>query len=285
MTESGPTATFSTTGELAGHLADRARGTAAGAGDSRRLLDILSPLFQRTEEIVKSIAAADGRYSGNTAHDELETLLERCERDAVQAGNSTSDIEDAALAVVAWIDETISAALSGSTPDAEEDNHEDPFRDPDAPDAPDSESQEIYRLQTSRFEISDAGVRVFEKLSALADEQGEVREVYVAVLELGFRGQYFAEDDRRQLDGLKQEHAERLLTVTPRPEVTKAGPSAPATKAAQIEGRSRWKMVAAAAVFIAVVGAGFAYNWYAGCAAIYGADCTYCTLNPENCFH
>ena len=54
MTDSGPATTFSTAGELAAYLAERARGQAATTAP-RSLLDILSPLFQRTEEIARSL--------------------------------------------------------------------------------------------------------------------------------------------------------------------------------------------------------------------------------------
>lgn len=286
MTDSGRATAFSTADELAEHLAERAQGTTAVAGGSRSLLDILSPLFQRTGEIARSLAAADGRYAGGTAHDELKSLLERCERDAGQAGRSDADVEHAVLATVAWIDETISAALSDAAPDAEAADPEDPFGDPDAPDR---ESQELYRLQTTRFEISDAGVRFFEKLSGLTTEQHEVREVYVAALQHGFRGQYFAEDDRRQLDGIKREHAERLLTVTQRPQPQAATPEAPPAghRAAQGGGRRRWMMVAATAAVVAIAGAFFAYDWYddrSECVAMYGDHCGACKENPDNCF-
>ena len=285
MTEAGPAATFSTTAELAEHLADRARGSAPAGASPRSLVDILSPLFQRTADIAASLRAGDGDYAGDTAHDALEILLDRCETDARQAGKPDADIDDAVLASVAWIDETISSALSAAVLDADADETEDPFADPEAPEP---ESQELYRLQTTRFEISDAGVRFFDKLSELTAEQDEVREVYVAVLQLGFRGQYFAEDDRGQLDGIKQEHAERLLGVTLRPVEVEAAPPPPAVPAAQGGGRNRWMMIAAAMAVVAIVGGVFAYDWYGDrseCVAMYGDDCDACTANPEFCFY
>ncbi len=279
MTESGPATTFPTAGDLSAYLAERARGQAATTA-SRSLLDILSPLVQRTEQIAESLRAGDGRYAGDTAHDELAALLERCETDAGQAGIRRSDVEDAVLATVAWIDEALSDALRPTAPAAGED--EDPFADPEAPEPG---GQELYRLQTTRFEISDAGVRFFEKLSELSADQSAVREVYVAMLELGYRGQYFAEDDRRQLDGIKREHAEKLMTATLRPAAVEPDPVAPAREPAASSGRRGRMMVAAAIALVAVVGTAFAVAWYVDCDDHYNGHCTECTLSPENCFH
>lgn len=282
MAESASPTAISTVEELVRHLADRAMGAAPATGGPRSILDVMSPLFRRAEEIAKGLRAGDGRFTGNAAHDDLEALLSRCERDAEEAGKRDSDIEDAALAVVAWIDESMSAARNVPASEDEVDDRDDPFGDPDAPV---DDNQALYRLQTTRFQISDAGERFFERLSALASEQTEAREVYVAALQLGFRGQYFQDDDQGQLEGLKREHAERLLKEAPLPQLATPEPERPARKAAQENGRRRWRMIAAAAVVVAVVGVALAYNWYGGCTGTYGADCTYCTLNPENCFH
>lgn len=281
MTDSEPSATFSTAGDLAAYLAERARGQAA-IGASRSLLDILSPLFQRTEEIAKSLRDGDGHYAGDTAHDELMALLQRSETEAGQAGMRRADIDDAVLATVAWIDEVLSAALRPGLSEAREEPEDDPFADPGASDAAD---QDLYRLQTTRFEISDAGIKYFEKLSALAAEQGAVREVYVAVLELGYRGQYFADDDRRQLDAIKREHAERLMSVTRRPVTVAPAPDSGTSSHSAPRSRCRPLAIAAAIALVALAGGALAYNWYSDCVGIYGADCVHCTLNIEDCFH
>ncbi len=68
-------------------------------------------------------------------------------------------------------------------------------------------------LQREYFDTTNAGKLFYERLNALAKYGPEraVREVYCLCLGLGFRGKYFASDDRQQLEETKSFNLGLLL--------------------------------------------------------------------------
>ena len=101
-------------------------------------------------------------------------------------------MDGAAFAVVAWIDEIMARnptwLVSGTPP-----------------------------LQVAMFNTNNAGNEFFQHLSALKQDQDEVREVYYHAILCGFVGQYYYENgDTGELGKLKELHG-RQLPIAPAP--------------------------------------------------------------------
>lgn len=118
----------------------------------------------------------------------FEQLIGALRRDALDAGFSAADADDALFAVLAWADEVVLAA---------------PW--PGAADWP------RYLLQKRHFNVSTAGVAFFTRLDALQPHQLPVREVYALCLGLGFSGRYGYERNGRALEELKRHSVGLLL--------------------------------------------------------------------------
>lgn len=118
-------------------------------------------------------------------------LIDRAKAAAQADGKRPEQAEGAAFAVAAWIDEIMArnpSYLTGSIP-----------------------------LQVSMFNTNNAGNEFFHHLSALKQDQDEVREVYYHALLCGFVGQYYYENgDTGELGKLKELHS-RQLPVAPAP--------------------------------------------------------------------
>ncbi|RYZ11998.1 MAG: hypothetical protein EOO24_04665 [Comamonadaceae bacterium] len=116
-------------------------------------------------------------------------LLERCRDAARAAGASRAAIESASFAATAWFDERTR-------------------RRPDwRPD--------LVPLQSRLYNSNNAHSEFFHHLSMLEARDAEVREVFWHALALGFKGQYyFEDDDRGELGRLKDLHG-RQLPVRP----------------------------------------------------------------------
>ena len=119
-------------------------------------------------------------------------LIERARSAALADGKRPEQVDDAAFAVVAWIDEIMARnpawLVSGTPP-----------------------------LQVAMFNTNNAGNEFFQHLSALKQDQDEVREVYYHAILCGFVGQYYYENgDTGELGKLKELHG-RQLPVAPAP--------------------------------------------------------------------
>jgi len=129
----------------------------------------------------------EGRHpqSANQVYQELRQQLEAARAAALQAGKRNQDVDEAAFAVVAWLDEIMAPYpnwLAGITP-----------------------------LQKTLFNTYNAGNEFFTHLNQLTPQQDEVREVYYLVLCLGFIGQYYYESgEGGELGRLKDLHSRQL---------------------------------------------------------------------------
>jgi len=113
-------------------------------------------------------------------------------RASFATGTRPEQVDGAAFAVVAWIAEIMARnptwLVSGAPP-----------------------------LQVTMFNTNNAGNEFFQHLSALKQDQDEVREVYYHAILCGFVGQYYYETaDTGELGKLKELHA-RQLPVAPAP--------------------------------------------------------------------
>lgn len=118
-------------------------------------------------------------------------LIDHAKSAALADGKRPEQVDAAAFAIVAWIDEVMARHppfLSGTVP-----------------------------LQVSYYNTNNAGNEFFQHLSALKSDHDEVREVFYHVLLLGFVGQYYYETgDTGELGKLKELHS-RQLPVAPAP--------------------------------------------------------------------
>ncbi|MFZ5606036.1 MAG: DotU family type IV/VI secretion system protein [Pseudomonadota bacterium] len=157
-----------------------------------RLLHHFSPVFAFGLALDEKVAAGQASDAATTVIARARELIERARAAALADGKRPEQVDDAAFAVVAWIDEVMARnpvwLTSGVPP-----------------------------LQVAMYTTNNAGNEFFTHLSALKQEQDEVREVYYHALLCGFVGQYYYETgDTGELGKLKELHA-RQLPVAPAP--------------------------------------------------------------------
>ncbi|HET7837873.1 MAG TPA: DotU family type IV/VI secretion system protein, partial [Variovorax sp.] len=151
-----------------------------------RLLDCFSSFVSFGLGLDASIAAGRAEPGCESARQQALDLLEEARAAALALGRTAAAVESARFAMVAWIDEILArhpgCKNGGGSP-----------------------------LQLRLFNSSNAASEFFHHLSTLTAGDDEVREVYWRALALGFKGQYYFEnDDSGELGKLKALHAERL---------------------------------------------------------------------------
>ena len=147
-----------------------------------RLFDCFSAFVSFGLALDASIAAGRAEPSRGDARQEAHRLLDAAR--ALAAGKPPAQIESAAFAMVAWIDEILARhpAGIGAVP-----------------------------LQVELFASNNAASEFFHHLSALGPQDDELREVYWHALVLGFKGQYYFESgERGELGKLKALHGRQL---------------------------------------------------------------------------
>ena len=150
-----------------------------------RLLDCFSPFIAFGLGLDASIAAGHPTLTHGDAQREALRLLDIARADADVAGATATQIESAAFAMVAWLDEILA-------------------RHPDAVDG-------AAPLQVQLFNSNNAHSEFFHHLSALGAQDHAVREVYWHALAHGFKGQYYFESgDEGELGKLKDLHGRQL---------------------------------------------------------------------------
>ena len=149
-----------------------------------RLYDCFSALVSFGLALDASVAAGMPMLAHGAAQQEARRLLEAARGAADAQGTPAAQVELAAFAMVAWIDEVLA-------------------RHPGANGTP--------ALQVQLFNSNNAHSEFFHHLSALGADDDAVREVYWHALALGFKGQYYFEDgDRGELGKLKDLHGRQL---------------------------------------------------------------------------
>ncbi|QFZ82004.1 type IV / vi secretion system, dotu [Variovorax paradoxus] len=150
-----------------------------------RLLDCFSPFIAFGLGLDASIAAGRPTLPHDDAQREALRLLDIARADAHDGGANATQIESAAFAMVAWLDEILA-------------------RHPDAVDG-------AAPLQVQLFNSNNAHSEFFHHLAALGAHDHEVREVYWHALAHGFKGQYYFESgDEGELGKLKDLHGRQL---------------------------------------------------------------------------
>ena len=157
-----------------------------------RLLHHFTPLFSYGLALDEKVSANQASEPAASVIARARELIDRAKAAALADGKRPEQVDGAAFAVVAWIDEIMarnpSWLVSGAPP-----------------------------LQVTMFNTNNAGNEFFQHLSALKQDQDEVREVYYHAMLCGFVGQYYYENgDTGELGKLKELHG-RQLPVAPAP--------------------------------------------------------------------
>ena len=154
-----------------------------------RLLHHFLPVFSFGLALDEKVTANQASEAAAAVTARARELIDRAKSAALADGKRPEQADGAAFAVVAWIDEIMArnpAYLTGSIP-----------------------------LQVTMFNTNNAGNEFFQHLSALKQDQDEVREVYYHAMLCGFVGQYYYENgDTGELGKLKELHG-RQLPVAP----------------------------------------------------------------------
>ncbi|MFH1984862.1 MAG: DotU family type IV/VI secretion system protein [Pseudomonadota bacterium] len=154
-----------------------------------RLLDCFSELIAYTGYIIDS-AATDAFAFEDTA--ERYRLLVARSRQCAQAGG----IDDARwqqgfFAACAWIDESLLCSAW-----------------------PQREKWAASQLQKQYFNTTAAGEAFYDRLDALEEDAGDLREVYAVCLALGFKGRYFRSSDLGRLEDVRYTNLKRVTEDT-----------------------------------------------------------------------
>ena len=157
-----------------------------------RLLHHFTPLFSYGLALDEKVSANQASEPAASVIARSRELIDRAKAASLADGKRPEQVDGAAFAVVAWIDEIMARnptwLVSGAPP-----------------------------LQVTMFNTNNAGNEFFQHLSALKQDQDEVREVYYHAILCGFVGQYYYENaDTGELGKLKELHA-RQLPVAPAP--------------------------------------------------------------------
>lgn len=151
-----------------------------------RLFDCFSALVSFGLALDAAIAAGQALPAHGQAQQQARSLLDGARAAAGALGTPATQVESAAFAMVAWIDEILARHPGANGPPA---------------------------LQVQLFNSNNAHSEFFHHLSALGPEDDAVREVYWHALALGFKGQYYFEDgDQGELGKLKDLHGQQLRT-------------------------------------------------------------------------
>lgn len=140
--------------------------TTSEAGDAGVMLDYFRDLIREGLRLQAQLDQAPGEAPPvDRVYADLGRHLDAGMAEARRGGKSERDVNEAAFAVVAWLDELIARYpdwWAGYPP-----------------------------LQKTRFSTNNAGNEFYTHLSGLTPEQDEVREIYYLVMALGFVGQYY----------------------------------------------------------------------------------------------
>ena len=157
-----------------------------------RLLHHFLPVFTFGLALDDKVALGQASDAAPAVTARARELIDRAKAAAQADGKRPEQADGAAFAVVAWIDEIMARnptwLVSGTPP-----------------------------LQVAMFNTNNAGNEFFQHLSALKQDQDEVREVYYHAILCGFVGQYYYENgDTGELGKLKELHG-RQLPIAPAP--------------------------------------------------------------------
>ncbi|RZL61413.1 MAG: type IV / vi secretion system, dotu [Variovorax sp.] len=210
-----------------------------------RLVDCFAALFSLGVALRAAIAAGHPAATPAGMRLEARQMLDAGRAAAATTGASPAQIESAAFALVAWLDEIVARHPLAKADDV--------------------------ALQMQLFNSTNAHTEFFHHLAALTADDDAVREVYLQVLMHGFKGQYyFEEDDSGELAKLRQLHSRKLAMPPPGQAPSSALPP-PAAAAPRSRGRGssranrQWAVPIGVLTFVALlVLSWLAWQWTRG---------------------
>lgn len=157
-----------------------------------RLLHHFSPVFTFGLGLDERVSSNQATDAADAVVAKARELIERAKSASLADGKRPEQVDNAAFAVVGWIDEIMARNPAWLT-------------------------SGVSPLQVSMFTTNNAGNEFFTHLSVLKQDEDEVREVYYHALLCGFVGQYYYENgDTGELGKLKELHG-RQLPIAPAP--------------------------------------------------------------------
>ena len=138
-----------------------------GAGGAR-LIELLDPAILVGVNLLRLTEEEQAAVDVDELARRFEEGVAQCRKAGLAAGKVTADVELGVFGAVCWFDEV--ASKSGSTRHASQ------------------------SLQAKLFGTANGGEEFFTRLASIGAQQKEVREVYHALLGLGFEGRYFLEN-------------------------------------------------------------------------------------------
>ena len=125
--------------------------------------------------------------------EQIDALIHQAQTQALNNGVAIEQFQQALFPVLAWADEHIARHHPWDTEHA----------------------WQKHLLQRRYFKTALAGREFFERLSALPEDNIDLREVYVLCLCLGFMGKYSITPNSGELATIRLEHYNRLQALNP----------------------------------------------------------------------
>jgi type VI secretion system protein ImpK len=186
-------------------------------GSHISLREVFTPLVARV--LLFAHGPEAGTQTFSVIRQEITSLLKEEEALIRRHEIAPKDYEDARFAVIAWLDEAMLKATDGKNPDCYQQWQRAP-------------------LQAELCNTTNAGEEFFTRLEKLRPSQKEIIEIFHLCLCLGFRGQFYDEEQNYRLLELRRERAQHLPIsfpdlldvekqkefVTPQPYEVKAPP-------------------------------------------------------------
>lgn len=190
---------------------------ANNAGSPVSLREVFTPLVARVLLFAHSSEASTQTFP--SIRQEITNLLKEEEALVRRYEIAPKDYEDARFAIIAWLDEAMLKATDRINPDCYQQWQRAP-------------------LQAELCNTTNAGEEFFTRLEKLRPSQKEISEIFHLCLCLGFRGQFYDEEQNYKLLELRRERAPHLPIpfpdlldvekqkefVTPQPYEVKAPP-------------------------------------------------------------
>jgi len=137
-------------------------------------------LMSYTSHLLREFETSDpGNYE--TVRQCYDVLYQRALKKGQEEGCLDKDWQEACFAVFTWIDEMILCSdWSGKG------------------------KWETRQLQRVYFHTMNGGEEFFIRLAALSPREGQIREVYLYCLAMGFKGRFFLSEDQKILTEIQQ---------------------------------------------------------------------------------
>ena len=162
---------------------------ANNVGSPLSLREVFTPLVARLLLFAHSPEASTQTFFA--IRQEITSLLKEEEALVRRHEIAPKDYEDARFAIIAWLDETMLKATDRTNPDCYQQWQRAP-------------------LQAELCNTTNAGEEFFTRLEKLQPNQKEISEIFHLCLCLGFRGQFYDEEQNYKLLELRRERAQHL---------------------------------------------------------------------------